>query len=102
MTNLGGDCLILGYPWFQKFNPNFNWATNMLKGEDVEIDTAGYHFKLQPQLQVATLTEDEIEREKAEVQKLIPEPYHHHWEVCSQNTPHNVFSPLVKRTTPLI
>ena len=42
MANLGWDCVILGYPWFKKFNPSFNWDTNTLKGDTVEIDTAGY------------------------------------------------------------
>ena len=29
VANLGQDCLILGYPWFQKFNPNFNWKNTL-------------------------------------------------------------------------
>ena len=42
VANLGRDCLILGYPWFKKFNPNFNWNNNTLEGDVVEVDTAGY------------------------------------------------------------
>ena len=42
VANLGWDRLILGYPWFKKFNPNFNWNTNTLEGDTVEIDTARY------------------------------------------------------------
>ena len=42
VANLGQDCLILGYPWFKKFNPNFNWNNNTLEGDVVEVDTAGY------------------------------------------------------------
>ena len=42
VANLGRDRLILGYPWFTKFNPSFNWKNNVLEGEEVEIDTAGY------------------------------------------------------------
>ena len=38
--------MILGYPWFQKFNPQFDWNTHTLKGDEVEIDTAGYRTKL--------------------------------------------------------
>jgi hypothetical protein len=26
ITNLGMDCVILGYPWFRDFNPQINWA----------------------------------------------------------------------------
>ena len=46
VANLGWDCLILGYPWFKKFNPNFNWNTNTLEGDTVEIDTARYRTKI--------------------------------------------------------
>ena len=42
VANLGRDRMILGYPWFQKFNPQFNWNTHTLKGDEVEVDTAGY------------------------------------------------------------
>ena len=42
VANLGRDRLILGYPWFTKFNPSIDWKNNVLEGEEVEIDTAGY------------------------------------------------------------
>ena len=42
VANLGRDRMILGYPWFQKFNPQFDWNTHTLKGDKVEIDTARY------------------------------------------------------------
>ena len=42
IANLGRDRLILGYPWFKKSNPNFNWNNDTLEGDAVEIDTAGY------------------------------------------------------------
>ena len=45
MANLGRDQIILGYPWFQKFNPHFDWNTHTLKGDTVKIDTAGYQTK---------------------------------------------------------
>jgi Retroviral aspartyl protease len=25
VTNLGQDCVILGYPWLREFNPNIDW-----------------------------------------------------------------------------
>ena len=46
VANLGRDRIILGYPWFQKFNPQFEWNTHTLKGDEVEIDTVGYRTKL--------------------------------------------------------
>ena len=57
MANLGRDQMILGYPWFQKFNPHFDWNMHTLKGNIVEINTAGYRTKLATPLQAATLTE---------------------------------------------
>ena len=42
IANLGRDRVILGYPWFCLFNPEFDWPKNTLKGDTVEIDTAGY------------------------------------------------------------
>ena len=42
IANLGEDRLILGYPWFKKFNPDFNWDTNTLIGDAIEVDMAGY------------------------------------------------------------
>ena len=32
VANLGRDRLILGYPWFTKFNPSFDWKNNVLEG----------------------------------------------------------------------
>ena len=93
VTNLGQDCVILGYPWFKTFNPSFNWTANALMGEDVTIETAGYHSrhptppqpiqptKIRELIQTADTT---IEEDRQVVQKLIPARYHHHWEVFSK------------------
>jgi predicted aspartyl protease len=32
ITNLGTDCVILGYPWFRRFSPKIDWANHMLEG----------------------------------------------------------------------
>jgi gag-polyprotein putative aspartyl protease len=32
ITNLGTDHVILGYPWFQRFSPQIDWANHTLKG----------------------------------------------------------------------
>ena len=45
VANLGWDWMILRYPWFQKFNPQFDWSTHTLKGDEVEIDMVGYQTK---------------------------------------------------------
>ena len=64
IANLGWDRLILGYPWFQKFNPNFNWNTNTLEGNTVEIDTAGYQTKTISSLWATQVTQESMEEEK--------------------------------------
>ena len=84
VANLGRDCIILGYPWFQKFNPHFDWNTNTLEGDKVEIDMAGYRTKLATSLQVRALTEADKEEDRKSVQAQIPEAYHKYWEVFSE------------------
>ena len=84
MANLGWDRIILGYPWFQKFNPQFDWNTHTLKGDQVEIDTAGYWTKLATSLRAITLTEADQEEDRKSVQAQIPEAYHKYWEVFSE------------------
>ena len=76
--------MILGYPWFQKFNPHFNWNTHTLKGDTIEIDTTRYRTKLATTLRVTTLTETENEEDRKAVQAQIPEAYHKYWEVFSE------------------
>ena len=50
IANLGRNRVILGYPWFCLFNPEFDWSQNTLKGDTVEIDTAGYRQKQRTQI----------------------------------------------------
>ena len=75
---------ILGYPWFQKFNPQFNWKTDTLEGEEVEIDTAGYRTKLTSTLRAAETTQAPMELEKKTILEQIPAAYHQYWEVFSE------------------
>ena len=84
VANLGWDWLILGYPWFKKFNPNFNWDTNTLEGDTVEIDTAGYRTKLTSSLRAVELTAESTEEERKTIQSQIPAAYHQYWEVFSE------------------
>ena len=71
--------MILSYPWFQKFNPHFDWNTHTLKG-----DTVGYRTKLVTSLRVTTLTETDKEEDRKAIQSQIPEAYHKYWEVFSE------------------
>ena len=84
VANLGWDRMILGYPWFQKFNPQFDWNTHTLKGDEVEIDTAGYRTKLATSLRAVTLTNVDKEEDRKLVQVQIQEAYHQYWEVFSK------------------
>ena len=84
VANLGWDHLILGYPWFQKFNPSFNWNTNALEGEAVEIDTAGYQTKVASLLRATQITQESMEEEKMAILNQIPTAYHQYWEVFSE------------------
>ena len=83
ITNLGQDRIILGYPWFQKFNPHFDWTANTLEGDDVVIKTAGYNRCYKPSIQTMQPLPSEPTN-WVEVIKLIPEHYHWHWRVFSE------------------
>jgi len=39
VTNLGKDKFILGYPWFQSFTPDIDWAKAQLQGPKIGIET---------------------------------------------------------------
>jgi hypothetical protein len=45
VANLGSDRIIFGHPWFKTFNPSIDWSTNCLKGDDFNIETAGYRSR---------------------------------------------------------
>ena len=83
VANSGRDRLILGYPWFQKFNPDFNWTANALEGDNVTIETAGYHKHHEPIIRANPPPVIEP-TDRTEVIKLIPERYHRHWKVFSE------------------
>ena len=84
VANLGRDRLILGYPWFKKFNPNFNWNTNTLEGDTVEIDMVGYQTKVTSSLRAMDLPKEATEEERKMIQSQIPAEYHQYWEVFSE------------------
>lgn len=87
VANLGWDWLILGHPWFKTFNPAIDWSTSTLQGDDMMIETAGYWAKVKiPTACQLVTSPNEVEAEKAEILKQIPEEYHHHWKVFSEKT----------------
>ena len=57
------------------------------------IETAGYLAKVTiPTACQLVTSPNEVEAEKAEILKQIPEEYHHHWKVFSEKTSHH-YSP---------
>ena len=84
VANLGQDQMILGYPWFQKFNPHFEWNTHTLKGDIVEIDTASYQTKLATSLWATVLMKTDREEDEKTIQAQILEVYHKYLEVFSK------------------
>ena len=82
VANLGRDRVILGYSWFEKFNPHFDWSKRELQGEDVQIETAGYRTK-KTHVRTIQLSPEQTQRDQEEVQKLIPARYHQFWTIFS-------------------
>ena len=39
ISNLGENCLILGYPWLREFNPNLDWKQGKIIGLHIQIHT---------------------------------------------------------------
>jgi hypothetical protein len=81
IANLGSDCIILGHPWFKAFNPSINWNSNKLDGENIVIETVGYHTKSRPRAATIHFTPP---TNQSETQKLIPKQHHQHWRVFSK------------------
>jgi hypothetical protein len=79
VANLGQDRIILGHLWFKSFNLVINWTTNSLTGPNVTLETAGYQSKTQAYLQILSPPSDQ-----EKVLSLIPEQYHMHWKVFSE------------------
>ena len=54
------------------------------KGEEVEIDTAGYRTKIATILRTADVTSESAKTEKESILDQIPTTYHQYWEVFSE------------------
>ena len=82
VANLGRDRIILGHPWFHSFNPSINWETNQLKGDNVEIETAGYRGKRR--IQRPEIDNAETPSGTPTIDPSIPPYYHRHWKVFDE------------------
>jgi hypothetical protein len=87
VANLGRDRLILGHPWFQNFNPVIDWVHNMLMGDEIHIETAGYlSKKVNPVSELSTAQSPEtIPTNQRPVPNLLPE-YQRHAPIFSETT----------------
>jgi hypothetical protein len=45
ITNLGRDCILLGYPWLSEFNPQIDWTKGEVDGGKVHIKTKWKKFQ---------------------------------------------------------
>jgi hypothetical protein len=57
------------------------WSTNCLGGDDVIIETAGFHSKTKTLNPVARTLQPS---DQTQTQQLIPPQYHKHWRVFSE------------------
>ena len=46
ISHLRGDRIILGYSWLSTFNPNINWAAQMILGPAIKLSTLAYRIKM--------------------------------------------------------
>ena len=80
VTNLGTDQIILGHPWFKTFNPDIDWTTNTLKGEELCMETAGFQTKKRTQSRTTI--------KSAQIDPSIPPYYHRHAKVFDEKASH--------------
>ena len=78
VANLGRDRVILGYPWFKTFNPTIDWTANILVGESIIAETAGYQTKKWCTIQTS----------KQIIDPSIPTYYHRHAKVFDEEASH--------------
>jgi hypothetical protein len=72
ITDLGKDCIILGYPWLHDYHPQINWMKGMVEGQPLHISTANNDIqyllanKIVQSLQVnkASISQEWANREK--------------------------------------
>jgi hypothetical protein len=38
IMNLGDDCILLGYPWLEEFDPDLDWKAGAMKGPQIELE----------------------------------------------------------------
>jgi RNase H-like domain found in reverse transcriptase/Reverse transcriptase (RNA-dependent DNA polymerase) len=98
VTNLGKDRIILGYPWFEAFNPKIDWKEGKLLGPRMELKTTGainqehvnqaYEIRrLAMEIRKTTITQkmaEAFQTDKPKKDILIPLEYQRHTKVFSE------------------
>jgi hypothetical protein len=98
VTNLGKDRIILGYPWFEAFNPKINWKEGRLLGPQIELKTTGavsrehveqaYEIRrIAMELRKTTIAQKMAEAfhtDKPKTETPIPPEYRRHVKVFSE------------------
>jgi hypothetical protein len=98
VTNLGKDRIILGYPWFEAFNPKIDWKEGKLLGPRMELKTTGavsqehvnqaYEIRrLAMELRKTTIAQKMAEAfhtDKPKTETPIPPEYRRHVKVFSE------------------
>jgi hypothetical protein len=98
VTNLGKDRIILGYPWFEAFNPKIDWKEGKLLGPHMELKTTGavsqehvnqvYEIRrLAMELRKTTIAQkmaEAFKTNKPQADTPIPPEYQRHTKVFSE------------------
>jgi hypothetical protein len=45
ITDLGKDCIILGFPWLEDYNPRINWKEGTVEGQPLHISMANNNLQ---------------------------------------------------------
>jgi hypothetical protein len=98
VTNLGKDRIILGYPWFEAFNPKINWKEGKLLGPCMELKTTGAinqeHLNQVYEIQCTAMKirkttfaqkmAEKFQIDKPKIDNPIPPEYKRHIKVFSE------------------
>jgi hypothetical protein len=98
VMNLGRDCIILGYPWLEAFNPKIDWKEGRLLGPRIQLKTTGainqehvnkaYKIRqMTMEIRKTTITQkmaETFQTDKLKVDTPIPPEYRRHIKVFSE------------------
>jgi predicted aspartyl protease len=86
VTDIGEDDVILGYPFFESFNPTIDWEKGQLSGEVVAI-TKGEE-NLSPRIAKTTMATQlavQVKKDKKTWDQIVPKQYHQYGKVFQED-----------------